>query len=252
MVALAQPFYLNMPAKISSAWFAVKERDLSTTVCSLANPLGSAIGSLIPAFFVTGGGVTGNDDEDVSGVASLLLVQLAIALLTLFLVIILFDSDPPTPPSNTASIQTIADQVGTRSVKDEFYQLLGNGEYVKLLISFTIVLGNLNALAALLNQLPGNYSDSEIGVTGFALILSGFAGAFIAGIILEKSKAYRPILKTVWVCGAAAWAVFMISCRSDNSTFFILSAAMLGFFLLPISKSFRSLVLSFVVLTTLI
>lgn len=51
LVALAQPFYLNMPSKIASTWFSVKERDVSTTLCSLANPLGSAMGSIIPAMF---------------------------------------------------------------------------------------------------------------------------------------------------------------------------------------------------------
>lgn len=53
LVALAQPFYLNMPAKIASTWFSVKERDLSTTLGSLANPLGSAMGSILPAIFGT-------------------------------------------------------------------------------------------------------------------------------------------------------------------------------------------------------
>lgn len=56
VVALAQPFYLNMPAKIASTWFSIKERDLSTTLCSLANPLGSALGSVLPAMF---GNLTG-------------------------------------------------------------------------------------------------------------------------------------------------------------------------------------------------
>lgn len=51
IVALAQPFYLNMPAKIASTWFSVKERDVSTTLGSLANPLGSALGSILPAMF---------------------------------------------------------------------------------------------------------------------------------------------------------------------------------------------------------
>lgn len=51
LVALAQPFYLNMPSKIASTWFSIKERDVSTTLCSLANPLGSALGSILPAMF---------------------------------------------------------------------------------------------------------------------------------------------------------------------------------------------------------
>eukprot|EP00981_Chlorochromonas_danica_P014202 scaffold7537_cov179-Ochromonas_danica.AAC.23 len=53
LVGLAQPFYLNMPAKIAATWFGVKERDIATTMASLGNPLGSAIGSLLPPMLVS-------------------------------------------------------------------------------------------------------------------------------------------------------------------------------------------------------
>lgn len=93
LVALAQPFYLNMPAKIASTWFSVKERDISTTLCSLANPLGSAMGSILPAMFVTE-----NDSNEVDGVANLLLIQLLFGTITLALTLFLFQNSPKTPP----------------------------------------------------------------------------------------------------------------------------------------------------------
>ena len=51
--AMAQPFYLNLPSKIAATWFAISERDISMTLCSLASPLGSAVGSLIPPMIVS-------------------------------------------------------------------------------------------------------------------------------------------------------------------------------------------------------
>jgi FLVCR family MFS transporter 7 len=92
LVALSQPFYLNMPAKIASTWFSLTERDVSTTLCSLANPLGSALGSILPAMFVSESG------DDVKGVSTLLLVQLIVAVTTLGLTLLLFRNTPPTPP----------------------------------------------------------------------------------------------------------------------------------------------------------
>ena len=124
----------------------------------------------------------------------------------------------------------------------EMKMLLSNSEYLKLFMSFSIALGNLNALAALLGQLPGGYSSSQYGITGFALILSGFLGAFIAGMLLEKTKSYRPILKITWICAVAAWILFVLSCRSGVFPFFIGSSVLLGFSLLPVSKWLTSFV----------
>eukprot|EP01035_Chromulina_nebulosa_P019601 gene19601-25506_t len=205
-----------MPAKIANTWFAVKERDISTTLCSLANPLGSALGSLIPGLIVanTGESDSNNSKYGISGITTF---------------------EPRTPPSNTASQKTQSNSaLVDKNVYKEFNILLSNKEYVKLLISFTIALGNLNALAALLNQLPGTYSNSQVGITGFTLILSGFLGAFVAGGVLESTKAYRTILKVAWIVAVVAWGIFTGSSTTNNYPFFVISAGLLGFSLLPV------------------
>lgn len=73
--------------------------------------------------------------------------------------------------------------------------LFSKPEYVKLLFAFTIALGQLNALAALINQLPGDYSNGESGSLGAVLILCGFMGAFLTGFLLNHLKAYMQILQ---------------------------------------------------------
>lgn len=192
VVATAQPFYLNMPAKIAASWFAVQERDIATTLCSLANPLGSALGSILPAMLVSGSG------HDVKGVSFLLLVQMIVALIGLVFTYFFFQSNPKTPPSNSAMLMTSnEDEIDGEEthVWAEIKNLFNKTEYVKLLIGFTIALGNLNALAALLNQLPGDYSNGAAGNLGAVLIMCGFLGAFLTGFILDSTKAYRTILK---------------------------------------------------------
>jgi MFS transporter, FLVCR family, MFS-domain-containing protein 7 len=138
IVATAQPFYLNMPAKIAAAWFAVQERDVATTLCSLANPLGSALGSILPAMIVSGSG------HDVKGVSVLLLVQMIVALAGLSLTYFFFESSPPTPPSNSTLRMTAnKDEIDIEPshVWVEIKELFQKPEYVKLLIGFTIALG---------------------------------------------------------------------------------------------------------------
>ncbi len=230
LVGLAQPFYLNMPAKIAATWFAVSERDVATTLCSLANPLGSAIGSFIPPMFVTS-----DDTENVkNGIRTLMIVQLSITAVALLFTFFFFQDEPPTPP--TASAKSMQMNKQHTAMFAEVSKLFQNFEYVKLFFSFTIILGSLNALAALLNQLPGNYSNSEVGSTGAALIMAGFFGAFLTGFLLDYSKAYRTVLKAAYYLAVVCWVFFLSSCRDNNFVLFVISAAFLGFFTLPTSK----------------
>lgn len=232
LVGLSQPFYLNMPAKIGATWFGVKERDIATTMASLANPLGSAIGSILPAMFVSGE----SDHEIETGIRSLLLVQMVLALIAMAVTYLLFKSRPDTPASASAEqMQIIASTKALNTMFDEMKKLVvNNPEYRKLLFSFAIVLGNLNAIAALLNQLPGGYSNGSIGLSGAVLIMTGFVGAFGTGFLLDYSKAYRQVLKGSYSLTLVTWIFFFSNCRAHNLPLFIISAALLGGCTLPI------------------
>jgi len=235
-VGLSQPFYLNMPAKIATAWFGVNERDIATTLCSLANPLGSAIGSLIPAMFVTA------EIDDTSGIGDgiriLLIVQMGIAFIALICAYFFLQSTPDTPPSAAAeAVKRILEARGLNTILVDMKRLFENTEYLKLLFAFSIVLGNLNAVASLLNQLPGDYSNDQIGISGSVLIMAGFVGAFATGFLLDWSKSYHLIIKIAYVLTVICWVFFFSNCRTNNFPLFITSAALLGISTLPTSKS---------------
>lgn len=254
-VGLAQPFYINLPAKIASTWFAVDERDIAMTLASLSNPLGSATGSFIPALFVQD-----SDNADKTGIRNLLTCQFGVALCTLILVVLLFQNEPLVAPSKSAHLMredakrlkeknfetaasSLTSPLPSKSSSEIFKSiriLSGNKEYLKIFFAFSVILGNLNALAALLNQLPGGYSSSQIGFTGAALIMAGFFGAFATGFILDWSKKYRVVLKTSYSLAFVFWVFFLANCRSNNFTLFIISAALLGVTTLPTSKCYDS------------
>lgn len=239
-VGLSQPFYLNMPAKIATAWFGVNERDIATTLCSLANPLGSAIGSLIPAMFVTA--ETDDTDGVNEGIRNLLITQMIVAFAAIVLAYLFLKSYPESPPSAAAEqMQRIQESKGLNTILFDMKQLFDNVEYLKLLFAFSIVLGNLNAVAALLNQLPGDYSNDEIGLSGAVLIMTGFLGAFATGFILDCSKSYHHIVKIAYFLTVICWVFFFSNCRENNFPLFIASAALLGGATLPTSKSLHTL-----------
>ena len=100
--ALAQPLFLNCPAYISSAWFPPSERDISTSCGSLFSPLGNAVGSVLPIFFVT---ETNSSDKNIDGMVSLMLVECLLCIVTLVVAYLYFEAAPPTAPSYSALLK---------------------------------------------------------------------------------------------------------------------------------------------------
>jgi len=101
--ALAQPLFLNCPAYISSAWFPPSERDISTSCGSLFSPLGNAVGSVLPIFFVA---ETNSLDKNIDGMVSLMLVECLLCVISLIVAYLFFEAAPPTAPSYSALLKS--------------------------------------------------------------------------------------------------------------------------------------------------
>jgi FLVCR family MFS transporter 7 len=236
LVGLAQPFYLNLPAKVATTWFALNERDMATTVCFVAHSAGAALGSFISPRLVTG--------ESYSaikvGVENLLLIQFILSACAFVLVVLFYQSKPDLDPSKSAKNLSLNEQKNhsTKKFMSTLKQLFTNTEYIKLFVAFTILLGNMNSIAALLNQLPGQYSNAQIGGTGAVLVLSGIFGSLLAGFVIEYTKMYKLILKIAYPLAFCSWVLFLSNCRANNFNLFIFSAALLGFTTIPSSFFF--------------
>ena len=50
--AMSYPIYVNLVAALASDWFPIHERDMATAIASLFNPLGNALGQIIPPLVV--------------------------------------------------------------------------------------------------------------------------------------------------------------------------------------------------------
>ena len=85
----------------------VSERDLATTVGALFNPLGNALGQVIPPFVVTV--ATSGDDDDIDasdvrgGMQRLLIGQCLALCLSFTWCFTAFKAHPPTPPSRSTA-----------------------------------------------------------------------------------------------------------------------------------------------------
>ena len=81
--ALAQPIYTNAPAKLAGSWFPVKEREIATTIAAILNPVGNALGSVVPGIMV----------QRPDQMGTMLLGEACLATLTFLPVACLFKSE---------------------------------------------------------------------------------------------------------------------------------------------------------------
>lgn len=222
--ALAAPFFLNSTALFAARWFSPKQRDLATAIVSMANPLGSAIGSLIPSLIV-------NTKEGTSKeFLNLFLIEHLLVALSTIIIIIFFASEPPTPPSPSEEHhQSI-------HIRQDLRQLLSNKNYLLLLFGFSLGLALINAITSLLYQLiePFGYSSNNAGIFGALILVTGLFNAFISGFIMDRTHAYRKILKSLLICASLAVIFFVIVLRQNQLYLLGISIGLMGFFLLPL------------------
>jgi MFS transporter, FLVCR family, MFS-domain-containing protein 7 len=76
--------------------------------------------------------------------------------------------------------------------------------------------------------------NDDAGVFGAVLIICGVVGAGVSGWIMERSHAYRPLLKIVFGLLVAAFVFFFFMLEPDNYVPLLISFAILGFFMLGI------------------
>ena len=185
---------------------------------------GIAIGSLLPSLIIDSDRPTSNQ------FLILLLAEGGLTLLSTILIIIVFRSDPPTPPSPSEEHhQSI-------HLKEDFIQLMKNRHYLILLFGFSLGLAAFNSLTTLLAQLiaPTGYSSDQAGILGATVIVAGLLNAFIVGIIMDKTHAYRLILKVLLLGACGAGIFFVFALRPDRFVPLTISIGLMGFFLLPL------------------
>mmetsp|Transcript_29087 Transcript_29087/g.49311 ORF Transcript_29087/g.49311 Transcript_29087/m.49311 type:complete len:504 (+) Transcript_29087:117-1628(+) len=235
MCGLVQPIFVNAAALIAATWFALEQRDLATVIASMANPIGTGVGQILPAMLV---------NEEGSGMSSLLLIQFAISGSILLLAYFLFLDKPPTPPSYTETLRyshRISDQSEIIQDGGPFFwhqisSLLKNRNFIKLAFGFSIGLAYFNSLATVLGQQVNilGYTDNDAGIFGALILGFGLIGCAIVGPIMDATHRYKTILKTFSVMTFVTVLALCGSLRPNNHVALLIIFSVLGFFVLPL------------------
>ena len=105
LAALAQPVFTNLPAVLSTTWFAAPSRALATVAATLANPIGNALGSVVPGLVVPAVPAGASPAAAAAALARLTLAQALVALLVLAATWALVADAPAVPPSAAAALR---------------------------------------------------------------------------------------------------------------------------------------------------
>ncbi|KAJ8656646.1 hypothetical protein O0I10_007723 [Lichtheimia ornata] len=223
--AIGQPFILNAATPYAALWFSPDGRGSATTIGGLTNAVGMAIASLVQPALVT------DVDTMWQGLLFIACVNTAFAIPAFFI-----PPKPKTPPSYSASAGDERNIPFFTCMR----MLFTNYNYLIIMLSFGVLCGLFSTLSTLMPQIltPYGYTNDEAGYVTVAFIVAGIVGAVSSGLVIDKFRVHKLILKTfVPILGFMYLALLMVV-KSDNFAPIIVIAALMGFFtfsLLPVA-----------------
>ncbi|KAG0716335.1 hypothetical protein GWK47_009945 [Chionoecetes opilio] len=201
VAAMAQPFLLFIPTKVSQSWFPETSRALSTTIMSMSNPLGILVTQVVSPLLVT----------EMKQIPILNYVFGGLAIFTqLVTLVCITRSKPPTPPSHSAERGERDRAPYMQQLKDTFT----SPAYLLLVLGLGCGVALFTSLATVTQQIlcPMGYDDVFSGVAMAVMILCGFVGSAVTSVAVDRTKAFTPIIKLFYAC-AAIFAVVMMEVR---------------------------------------
>ncbi|PIK51349.1 putative major facilitator superfamily domain-containing protein 7 [Apostichopus japonicus] len=195
IAAVAQPFLLFVPTKLAAVWFAEDQRAIANAIGSMSNPFGILMSFLISALLVSE-----PDDIPLMLLIYLIPAVIGVAMATFGVC----SNEPPTPPSASA------DEEGESFYKG-FLHCIKTPSFIILWIAFGARYGVFNAISTFLEQIvcPLGHGDDFAGIVGALMLGCGLIGAFVAGLIVDKTHKFTPIMKFNFVFGAIG-VVFLV------------------------------------------
>lgn len=239
IAALAQPFFINAPARIAMEWFPHSERDMATIIIATLNPIGSAVGQLAPSVAVS------SDGGKVQGITPLLIGEFFCCAVATLSVQQGFLAAPCVSPSRAALVRrsTLNENVDAllgadspRRAWGPYALLLRDRSFCVLAVAMGMGIGLINSLLTVLAQLlrPAGYSASDAGLVGALLLVAGLPSTAATAVALDRTHAYRPALKGGILAAGAALLLFSAALRPGNLLGVSLAAAALGAACLPL------------------
>uniref|UniRef100_A0A0K0FZ47 MFS domain-containing protein n=1 Tax=Strongyloides venezuelensis TaxID=75913 RepID=A0A0K0FZ47_STRVS len=193
LAAMAQPFFLCLSPKVAEYWFGDHQRAFANSLSFSANPIGVAIGTLIPNFVISTKDKS-DEEEDTNQLFILNMILFTITFATAVLSFFIKSNKPPTPPSPSSATDHSPDFfIG-------FKMLLHNKMFYVQLITFGVAFATQWSFPVFAEQMLHEIGYSYIA--SYLVVLSAVAGtigSIVAGNYIDKSKNFKGFINTSYI-----------------------------------------------------
>lgn len=181
LIAIGQPFLLNISTKVSSNWFPIDERATATGILTMAQYIGFVVPMILAPYLVSS-----YDISTVFIVFSIIAVVSAI-------ISIVFTKEKPKLPVDNEEIER--EEISVKAIK----KLFTNKAYRLVLFICFISMGIFNTLLTLIEKIlmPRGITSVQAGIVGAIFIVAGIVGAVILPLISDKLKSRVKLLTIV-------------------------------------------------------
>jgi hypothetical protein len=239
LAGLSQPMVLNVPSRMTMDWFPTAERDMATTVATMASVSGQMLFSLLPPWLV----------RTPAALPRILLVLLLPSAGVTAATALRLRERPSAPPSAAAAAvwrERAADAAKARAhsgfggagaiVVRDIRHLLALRNFNLLAAGFSIGVGTVWAVLILQSELltPCGYSDGLAGVAATSLVFSGLLASAAMGAAMRATRAYLQLQRGIMVAAVLTTLGVLAAARPGNPAAVVATWAALGATLPPL------------------
>lgn len=220
-LAVAQPFIINAVTKVAVHWFPINERATAVGLGTLAQFLGMIIVNIATPFIIT---VTKVGDAEQYDLHSMLLTYGVVSIVGAILLVAFLRENPPTPAGPEGDEERYLTFQGIKHI-------LGHRDMLLIMSVFFIGLGMFNAIATCIDQISEakGFTSEQSGMIMGLMLIAGIIGAAAIPPFSDKLRKRKPFLVgAILLCIPGLVGMTF----AQDYTFMLVSAGVLGFFLL--------------------
>lgn len=215
LLAIGQPFLVNISTKVPANWFPVKERSTAAGILLMAQYIGFII-PMIASPLLAGS----------YGIKTMLGIYAAFAAASVFVAWIFSREKPAVPPGPEAPTEAMSlPLVGN---------LLKNRAFTRVLLLSFVSMGIFNTLITVIEKIliPHGFTSVDAGIVGAVFVVAGIIGAVVVPLVSDKLGRRVPI----FIAGIAAMGPLCFGLGFLLGMPLVLtSAAVLGFLIMGIA-----------------
>lgn len=176
IIAIGQPFLLNISTKVPANWFPVTERSIASGILTMAQYLGFVVAMVLSPIIAQS-----------NGIPSLYFVFCIVAVACAAISILFTREHPATPPGPEAEKEDIS--IGS------MLKLFRNKNFGYVLVIVFISMGIFNTLLTLIESIlkPRGFTMDEAGIVGAVFVVAGVVGAVLLPVLSDKLHRRIPL-----------------------------------------------------------